>query len=120
MSKIITNSSGISGSNGLNLKSHLSSISNNVNYVSQSLTLTTSNSVVLVNASSQEIVITLPPISQAKQNNFIIKKIDSSTNCVIISSSNSETIDENLSVLLPYKFDSLSIINDGINSWFIL
>lgn len=121
MAKIIINSNGISGSADIVFNRPLASIPANVAYVSEDTVLTTANNVVLANASNREITITLPAIASSSYNQFIIKKIDSTENYVFISGSNSETIDGNSAISLPYRIsDSVILINDGNSNWFIL
>lgn len=83
--------------------------------VSTNTTLTNLNDVVLVNATSAAIDITLPTPSDGKL--FYIKKTDGSANLVNILPSSSETIDgESRNVLLS-QYDCIELVSDGTNWW---
>jgi len=84
--------------------------------VSSNTTLTTGNTVVLVDSSGGAATITLPaPVSGKIVH---IKKIDSSVNAVTISPP-SGTIDGAASESLLTQYDSLSIVSDGTNFFLI-
>lgn len=84
--------------------------------VSSNTTLTNGDDVVLVDASSGSKTITLP--SPALGKVFHIKKIDSTLNSVQISTT-SGLIDGNSSKILPYQYDSVTIVNNGTNFYLI-
>lgn len=87
-----------------------------VNTVSVNTALTISNDIVLVNASSGALTITLPSPTIGKI--FYIKKIDSSLNFVQIATT-SGSIDGTATQKLSYQYDSLTITNDGTNFYLI-
>jgi hypothetical protein len=84
--------------------------------ISSNTTLANGNTAILVDASAGTKTITLPAPTAGKI--FHIKKIDSSTNTVVISPP-SGTIDGAASKSLLTKNDSLTIISDGINFFLI-
>jgi hypothetical protein len=90
----------------------------NIQTYSSSTALTNYNSIVLTNASSGSITMTLPSASSVRGAVLNIKKIDSSLNPVHISALSS-TIDGSSSVSLLYQWDSLSITSDGTNFYLI-
>lgn len=90
--------------------------SNAVNSYSSNQVLTSANSVVLVNATSGAITITLPAPSSGKT--LFIKKTDSSANAVTISAP-SGTIDGAASKSLSGQYDALTIVSDGTNFFII-
>jgi hypothetical protein len=84
--------------------------------VSSNTTLTNGDDVVLVNASAGSRTITLP--SPALGKVFHIKKIDSTLNSVQVSTT-SGLIDGNSSKILPYQYDSVTIVNNGTDFYLI-
>lgn len=84
--------------------------------VSTNTTLTTGNTIVLVNASGGSRTITLPAPTSGKIVH--IKKTDSSLNAVTISPP-SGTIDGAGSKSLAFQYDSLTIASDGTNFFII-
>ena len=68
----------------------------------------------LVDATSGNVTITLPT---AVENfaAFIIKKIDSSTNTVIVDGNASETIDGDATITIYDQYNYIEIISDGTN-----
>lgn len=79
--------------------------------------------VLLVDATSQNIVINLPVSGSyfGKAGRFYqIKKVDSSSNTVTINAAGSDTIDGVSSVVLASQYQTLSINSDGLGHWFEL
>lgn len=93
-----------------------SSISTFNTYTSDQ-TLTSANGYVLCDATSGNITITLPAASSRKK--FHIKKIDSSVNTVSISRAGSDTIEGNTSLSLAAQYESYTLYNDGVSTWYI-
>lgn len=85
-------------------------------YSSGPVALDISASVVLVNATSGAITVTLPTPTKGKVVH--IKKSDSSANIVTISAS-SGTIDGTATKPLYFQYDCLSIVSDGTNYFII-
>jgi hypothetical protein len=71
----------------------------------------------LCDCTSNAITINLPAASAGQQ--FVIKKIDSSSNAVTIDGFGSETIDGGLTAVINTQYESVTIISDGSN-WFIV
>ena len=82
-------------------------------------TLTTSNEVVFVNATSGEVDVTLYAAASNGGRKLIIKKTDSSSNAVIILRAASETIDGATSITLYHQNESATLISNNSN-WFIV
>ena len=82
-------------------------------------TVTTSNEVVFVNASSGEVDVTLYAASSNGGRKLIIKKTDSSGNAVNILRTASETIDGATSIILYHQNESITLMSDNSN-WFII
>ncbi len=75
--------------------------------------------VILVDASSRDITITLPSAVEFNNRTFYIKKIDSSLNNVIIDGEDDETIDENDTITTNVQYLCLQVASDGANWWII-
>ena len=77
------------------------------------------DSVLLANATSDDIIITLPQASTVLGKRYDIKKTDSTAHTVTITTYASETIDGATTQLLANQYTSLTFISDGAN-WFII
>ena len=100
------------------INNSLSAISEPTSSKSSSYTVTMADhkKTILVNAAGGSVTITLPASATVK-NGFIvtIKKIDSSSNSVIIDGNSSETIDGALTKTINEQFGSFTVIADGTN-----
>jgi hypothetical protein len=85
----------------------------NVNY-----TITTTDEVVLVNASSGSLLMTLPT-AVGNTNLYRIKKTDSSANTVTVGTTASQAIDGGATAVIHAQYASISVVSDGAN-WFII
>jgi hypothetical protein len=83
------------------------------------ITLTVNSQVVLADASSGVITVTLPPAAQVPRKEFHIKKTDASVNKVTITPSGSDTIDTGTSYDITTQYTSRRIYSDGSNWWII-
>ncbi len=91
----------------------------NVTTITTSTTLTTSQTVVLCNAASGAITVTLPTAVGNDGRHYHIKKIDSSGNAVTIDGDGSETIDGETTQVIAAQYNSINIVSDG-SAWHIL
>lgn len=87
-------------------------------------TVTLTDRTVLVNATSGNLVITLPTAASAYSATlggytFIVKKVDSSTNTVTIQGNGAETIDGSNTQVLAAQWMSYQVQSNG-TSWFIV
>jgi hypothetical protein len=80
-------------------------------------TLTSVHQVVLVDASSGAITMSLPSAVTYVGPGFTIKKIDSSANAVTIAANGSETIDETTTRVLAMQYDAVELMSDGTEWW---
>lgn len=85
--------------------------------ISSNTTLDETHSVVDVNATSGNIVLTLPSASGISGRQYIITKSDASANTVTIDADGTETINGELNVVLNDQFDYITIRSNGTN-WF--
>ncbi|WP_447979093.1 hypothetical protein [Candidatus Nitrospira bockiana] len=81
-------------------------------------TLTTSDKVILCDASAGGFTLTLPPVTGNTGVFFIIKKTDSSANTCTVDGNASETIDDGLTAAITIQYNSISIVTDGVK-WHI-
>lgn len=93
--------------------------SRQVDSVSTNTTLTSSHDVVLVDATSGGITITLPTAVGVKGQRHTIKKIDSSVNAITIATTSSQTIDGATKAMLLAQYDAIEIISDNANWIFV-
>ena len=88
----------------------------NVTEISSDTTLTEDENFILGDSTSGDLTLTLPSVSTFSNKKYSIKKIDSSSNSVILSST--DLIDGDSSVTLSNQWDYIEIITDG-TTWFI-
>lgn len=87
--------------------------------VSTNTTLNATNAIVLVDATSGAITITLPTAASANGRHYTIKKIDSSSNAVTVDGDGAETIDGATTVSLAAQYDAVEVVSNG-TAWFIV
>lgn len=91
-----------------------------VNRITTSTTVDNTFDVILVDASSGAVTITLPPITRDGKV-FDIKKVDSSANAVTVDGDGTEPIDDALTVTLSSQYDDVSICAElSTAKWWIL
>jgi hypothetical protein len=95
------------------------SIATKVSTKTSNYTVTTSDSFVLVNATSGAVTVTLPTSVGSDGRQYTIKKTDSTTNPVTVATTSSQTIDGASTYTLTTQFQLLNIISDGAN-WSVL
>ena len=87
--------------------------------ITSDITLNDTHTVVTVDASSAAVTLTLPIAANVSGRYYVIKKIDSSANNVIIDANGSETIDGALTNIISAQYDSVSVISDASQWWII-
>jgi hypothetical protein len=75
--------------------------------------------IILVDATSGAITITLPAALGYINKVYTIKKIDSSKNSVIVDGNGTETIDNNQTVTIGFQYTALQIVSNGL-AWYII
>jgi hypothetical protein len=90
-----------------------------------SYAMTTYDFAVLVNAGvlptgATTFTVTLPPAKTAAGMLVFIKKTDTSTHSVTVARNGTDTIEGKNSIPLKMRFDSLRLISNGSNEWYIL
>lgn len=93
------------------------SFATKVNTISTNTTLDDTHHVVLVDASSGDVTLTLPLASSGDARQYMVKKTDSSSNDVIIARSGSDTIDGDTDATLSVQYEARTVISDGTN-WY--
>lgn len=89
-----------------------------INNITGSVTLTSNDRVALVNASGGVRTITLPLATGLYQ--YVIKKIDSSSNNVIINAAGGNQIEGVSSKTLTTQYDFITLASDGATNWYII
>ena len=84
-----------------------------------SYTLTGSDSIILADATSNSLTITLPAAASFSGYRFSIKRIDGSANAVTIGRTGSDTIDGATSMTLDQQYTALTVVSNG-SAWYIL
>lgn len=90
-----------------------------INTITESTTLTTSNTVVLCDATRGPIVVTLPPAAANTGRGYYIKKIDESLNAVTIDGNASETIENELTIVITEQYGVRFPVSDGAEWWLL-
>ena len=80
-------------------------------------TATSTDGIILVDATSGVVTITLPAASARKE--LHIKKIDASANAVTIGRAGADTIEGSTSKSLAAQYNSYTIYSDGSTTWYI-
>ena len=82
--------------------------------------LTVSDSIILVDATSGVVTITLPLASSAMGRQYTVKKLNASANSVKIISSGSDVIDGQTEVDLFSRYQYILLASDGTTNWNIV
>lgn len=99
---------------------NLGNITVAVSFVSSSGAITDDMYIILVDASAGDVTLTLPAASAQPGRVIEIKKIDSSTNQVIIDPSGADTIEGESTLELLFYGEAVPIVSDGISEWSVL
>lgn len=89
------------------------------NTISSGYTALLTDQVILADATSGSLTVTLPLLSTAKNKVFHIKKIDSTGNTVTIDGNGSETIDGDATKVITLQYTSIMIIASA-TEWHII
>lgn len=87
--------------------------------VSTNTALISSDYLVLVDASSAGITISLPPVASKAGSQVVVKKIDSSVNTVTVDGDGSDTLDGAATQSLTNQYDSITVASDGTQWWIV-
>lgn len=101
-----------------NLKSFVTAYIN-VASKTTSYIATLSDTVLLCDATSGSITITLPAAAASSGKVFYIKKTNSNANAVTIDGNSSETIDGDLTQIITTQYDSVTVVCDGV-AWYVI
>lgn len=89
-----------------------------VRTVTGSGSITTTDEIILANAGSGSITLTLPT-AVGNTNAYDVKKTDSSGNTVTVNTTSSQTIDGGSSAVLKVQYAAITLVSDGAN-WFVV
>ena len=76
----------------------------------ESYQVSSEDDIVLADATSGNITITLPAIDDAQRKSYYVKKIDSSTNTVTVAGITGETIEGNANIVLGSQYNFVHLI----------
>lgn len=96
------------------------SVAAGVDAISATTTLDSSHHTAFVTTGSNTITLTLPAASTAPGRRYEIKKVDSDSGTVSIVRSGSDLIDGQTAQTLTVQYESVSLVSDGVSSWFIV
>jgi hypothetical protein len=82
-------------------------------------TITSTDTVVIADATSNAVTITLPTASTVTGYRYFIKRKDNTANVVTVARSGSDTIDGAASFTLDLQYTSMTVVSDGTN-WYII
>lgn len=88
----------------------------NVNEFNSAITLTSSHTVALCDASGAAFTVTLPDVASNTNRRFFIKKIDSSANPVTVAAN---AIDGVPTRILASQNDAIMVVADGVEYWIL-
>jgi len=91
----------------------------NVSSKSSSDTVLATDAILLADATSGAVTLTLPAASAVSGRVYNFKKIDSSSNNVTIARDGSDTIDGATSFVLDSQYEAITLVSNGSN-WFII
>jgi hypothetical protein len=83
--------------------------------ISVSATASNWNQIILVDATSGAVTVTLPTAASNGGKSIEVKKIDSSTNAVIVDANGAETIDGQLTQTISLQYNNARFISNGTN-----
>ena len=81
--------------------------------------LTATDYLVLADATSGAITLTLPAVASANGAYIIVKKVDVSANAVTIDGNGAETIDGATTKALTAQYDAVTVACDGSQWWIV-
>lgn len=95
--------------------SWINNLSNVVTWTNTAYAVNNNNATILVNYPAAPFGVVLPSANTVVGQEFKIKKIDSSSNAVTVSTTSSQTIDGNLTYSLATIYKSVTLQSDGSN-----
>lgn len=85
--------------------------------VTGNITIGSSGTSFLCDASGGALTVTLPPASEQRDRMITIKKTDSSGNAITIDGNGSDLIDDTLTKIITVQYTSITIVSDGSDWW---
>lgn len=77
------------------------------------------DSTITADATTKAITVTLPSAKDISGRQYLVKKIDSSTNAVTIATIDNQTIDGSPKLMLPAQWNYVTLQSDG-NNWLVI
>ena len=97
-----------------------SAIEKTIRNVTSDITLTVLDTTIIADATTNDMVITLPSAIDKKGHYYIIKKVDTSVHTITIRPDPTlpnEKIDNESKYVITYRYDSITVISDGTKWW---
>lgn len=82
-------------------------------------TATSTDSTLLCSASAGAFTVTLPPASECRGLALQVKKTDASANAVTVAAYGSDAIEGVATRSLPSQYKFLSLVSDGVSTWYV-
>jgi hypothetical protein len=90
-----------------------------VNKVTINTSVNSGHDLILADATSNNLIVSLPTASGISGRVYYFKKIDNTVNTVTIDGNGAETIDGVANYILSLQYEFVQIVSDGSN-WFVL
>jgi len=90
-----------------------------VTSISADYTAHEADSIILADATSAAITVTLPPAAESVGKRITVKKIDASANAVTVDGNGSETIDDATTAVISSQYDSICLVSDNTEWWIV-
>ena len=81
--------------------------------------VTSTDSVLLCNAASQAITLTLPSAAGIAGRQYTFKRVNAGANAVTVAAAATETIDGASTLVITTQYEHITIVSDGTNWWVI-
>src|SRR5690606_10047324 len=91
------------------------SIASNITTKTSNFNLGINDSKILVDATSSVVTGTLPLASSCSGREYHLKKIDSTTNNMVINTSGGDTIDDNSAIVTNVQYRAYTVTSNGTN-----
>ena len=104
---------------GINCKIYKINYRLNYNLITANYLILLTDYFIEANCTSSNLTVTCPTAINNSGRNFIIKKVDGSTNTLTIIGTSNQTFDGTANRVLSTQYQSLRIVSDGVN-WSIV
>lgn len=101
------------------IKNEIEAAADNLTTKFSNYTIQSGDKIILVDASSNDVTITMPPILGNSGKNYYIIRIDNQypTYNVTVDGDGTETIEGTLTKIIKYQYDGFQLTTDGSSQW---